>query len=257
MDIDEASYRRGGTGSAELSEKRSHRSICRSVRTDSSSATSTCCSSGRSAGRRTARLRRRTFRIIQKENLGICREALMEAVAETSEAFMDRYFGGENSPRMRSNRHCVNVAEGSIVPVLMGSNILARGIYTLLVDIVKYLPSPEKRTCTGINAKTNEVYMRITISQRQNPPISGKQSQILLLENIPFIKVNSGVLKTDDILFNQHKDVEEKVGKALRDAGQQAGGGKGELTRATVPWQSFPVRRRPILSPQRQSDSVY
>jgi len=30
-----------------------------------------------------------------KENLGICREALMEAVAETSEAFMDRYFGGE------------------------------------------------------------------------------------------------------------------------------------------------------------------
>ena len=43
----------------------------------------------------------------------------------------------------------VNVAEGSIVPVLMGSNILARGIYTLLVDIVKYLPSPEKRTCTG------------------------------------------------------------------------------------------------------------
>ena len=30
-----------------------------------------------------------------KENLGICREALMEAVAETSEEFMDRYFNGE------------------------------------------------------------------------------------------------------------------------------------------------------------------
>lgn len=60
----------------------------------------------------------------------------------------------------------MNVAEGSIVPVLMGSNILARGIYTLLVDIVKYLPSPEKRTCTGINAKTNEGFtMRITNSQ--------------------------------------------------------------------------------------------
>ena len=40
----------------------------------------------------------------------------------------------------------------------MGSNILARGMYTLMVDIVKYLPSPEKRECTGINAKTNEVY---------------------------------------------------------------------------------------------------
>ena len=30
-----------------------------------------------------------------KENLGICREALLEAVAETSEEFMERYFNGE------------------------------------------------------------------------------------------------------------------------------------------------------------------
>ena len=125
-----------------------------------------------------------------KENLGICREALMEAVAETSEEFMDRYFGGEEFSEDEIRQALrVNVAEGSIVPVLMGSNILARGIYTLLVDIVKYLPSPEKRTCTGINAKTNEVYNAITISQRQNPPISGKQSQILY-GNIPLLKSN-------------------------------------------------------------------
>lgn len=69
----------------------------------------------------------------------------MEAVAETSEEFMDRYFGGEEFSEDEIRQALrVNVAEGSIVPVLMGSNILARGIYTLLVDIVKYLPSPEK-----------------------------------------------------------------------------------------------------------------
>ena len=66
-----------------------------------------------------------------KENLGICREALMEAVAETSEEFMDRYFGGEEFSEDEIRQALrVNVAEGSIVPVLMGSNILARGIYT-------------------------------------------------------------------------------------------------------------------------------
>ena len=27
------------------------------------------------------------------------------------------------------------------------------------------------------------------------------------------IKVNSGVIKTDDLLYNQHKDTEEKIGK--------------------------------------------
>ena len=92
-----------------------------------------------------------------KENLGICREALVEAVAETSEEFTD--ISSERSfLMMKSGAALANVLEGSIVPVLMGSNILARGMYTLMADIVKYLPSPEKRSCTGINTKTNEVY---------------------------------------------------------------------------------------------------
>lgn len=81
-----------------------------------------------------------------KENLGICREALMEAVAETSEEFMDRYFGGEEFSEDEIRQALrVNVSDGSIVPVLMGSNVLARGMYTLMVDIVKY-PSESGKT---------------------------------------------------------------------------------------------------------------
>ena len=149
-----------------------------------------------------------------KENLGICREALMEAVAETSEEFMDRYFGGEEFSEDEIRQALrVNVAEGSIVPVLMGSNILARGGYTLLVDIVKYLPSPEKRTCTGINAKTNEVYNADYDFAKAKSAYIWKTIADPFIGKYSLIKVNSGVLKTDDILFNQHKDVEEKVGK--------------------------------------------
>jgi len=149
-----------------------------------------------------------------KENLGICREALMEAVAETSEEFMDRYFGGEEFSEDEIRQALrVNVAEGSIVPVLMGSNILARGIYTLLVDIVKYLPSPEKRTCTGINAKTNEVYNADYDFAKAKSAYIWKTIADPFIGKYSLIKVNSGVLKTDDILFNQHKDVEGKVGK--------------------------------------------
>ena len=149
-----------------------------------------------------------------KENLGICREALMEAVAETSEEFMDRYFGGEEFSEDEIRQALrVNVAEGSIVPVLMGSNILARGVYTMLVDIVKYLPSPEKRTCTGINAKTNEVYNADYDFAKAKSAYIWKTIADPFIGKYSLIKVNSGVLKTDDILFNQHKDVEEKVGK--------------------------------------------
>ena len=149
-----------------------------------------------------------------KENLGICREALMEAVAETSEEFMDRYFNGEEFSEDEIRQALrVNVAEGSIVPVLMGSNILARGMYTLMVDIVKYLPSPEKRECTGINAKTNEVYPANYDFAKPKSAYVFKTIVDPFIGKYSLIKVNSGVLKADDVLYNQHKDVEEKIGK--------------------------------------------
>lgn len=149
-----------------------------------------------------------------KENLSICREALMEAVAETSEEFMERYFNGEEFSEAEIRQALrVNVAEGSIVPVLMGSNLLARGMYTLMVDIVKYLPGPDKRTCAGINAKSNEVYNADYDFSKPKSAYIWKTIADPFIGKYSLIKVNSGVLKTDDILLNYHKDAEEKIGK--------------------------------------------
>lgn len=149
-----------------------------------------------------------------KPNLEICRDALMEAVAETSEEFMDRFFSGEefSEYEIRSALR-TNVVDGSVIPVSMGSSILAQGIYTLLDDIVKYLPSPEKRPCKGVNMKTNEVFdgdydiakpKSAYIFKTIVDPFIGKYS---------FIKVDSGVLKTDDVLYNSEKNMDEKIGK--------------------------------------------
>lgn len=148
------------------------------------------------------------------EHLATYREALMEAVAETSEEFMDRYFNGEEFSEDEIRQALrVNVSEGSIVPVMMGSNILARGIYTLLVDIVKYLPSPEKRNCAGINAKSNEVFQADYDFSKPKSAYVWKTIVDPFIGKYSLIKVNSGVLKTDDVLYNHHKDVEEKIGK--------------------------------------------
>ena len=141
-------------------------------------------------------------------------EALVEAVAETSEEFMDRYFGGEefSDDEIRAALRA-NVLEGSIVPVLMGSNILARGMYTLMADIVKYLPSPEKRSCTGINTKTNEVYNADYDFAKSKSAYVFKSIVDPYIGKYSLIKVNSGVLKTDDVLYNYHRDCDEKIGK--------------------------------------------
>ena len=149
-----------------------------------------------------------------KENLGICREALLEAVAETSEDFMERYFNGEEFSEDEIRQALrVNVIDGSIVPVLMGSNILARGMYTLMADIVKYFPSPDRRECAGINTKTNEVYQAAYDFAKPKSAYIFKTIVDPYIGKYSLIKVNSGVLKTDDLLYNYHRDCDEKIGR--------------------------------------------
>lgn len=149
-----------------------------------------------------------------KENLGICREALLEAVAETSEDFMERYFNGEEFSEDEIRQALrVNVIDGSIVPVLMGSNILARGMYTLMTDIVKYFPSPDRRECAGINTKTNEVYQADYDFAKPKSAYIFKTIVDPYIGKYSLIKVNSGVLKTDDLLYNYHRDCDEKIGR--------------------------------------------
>ncbi len=151
------------------------------------------------------------------------RELLIEAVAETSEDFMERYFDGDefSDDEIRQALR-VSVADCDIVPVLMGSNPQARGMYTLMVDIVKYLPGPDKRECSGINAKTNEVFQANYDFSKPKSAYVFKTMVDPFVGKYTFIKVNSGVIKTDDALWNHHKDTEEKVGKLYVLRGNKA-----------------------------------
>ncbi|MCD7836035.1 MAG: elongation factor G, partial [Lachnospiraceae bacterium] len=149
-----------------------------------------------------------------RANLQICRDTLMEAVAETSEEFMERYFGGEvfSEAEIRAALR-TNVCDSSIVPMTMGSNILCQGMYTLLDDIIKYFPSPENRRVAGINLKTNEIYNADYDFAKAKTAYIWKTIADPFIGKYSLIKVNSGVIKTDDLLYNADKDIEEKIGK--------------------------------------------
>ncbi len=149
-----------------------------------------------------------------KPNLQLCRDTLLEAVAETSEEMMERYFGGEvfSEAEIRAALR-TNVCDGSIVPVSMGSNTLCQGVYTLLDDIIKYLPSPENRQVAGINMKTNDIYHADYDFSKAKSAYIWKTIVDPFIGKYSLIKVNSGVLKTDDLIYNVDRDIEEKVGK--------------------------------------------
>ena len=158
-----------------------------------------------------------------EKNLGICREALMEAVAETSEEYMERYFSGDEftyeevSQALREH-----VVEANIVPVLMGSGINAQGARMLLTSIDKYFPAPDKYECVGVDVSTGERFVakyndEVSLSARVFKtivdPFIGKYS---------LMKICTGSLKADSTIYNVNKDAEERVAKVYVLRGKDA-----------------------------------
>ncbi len=149
-----------------------------------------------------------------KPNLESYRETLMETVAETSEDFMERYFAGETFTEAEIRAALRNnVIDGSIVPMTMGSSTLCYGVYTLLDDIIKYLPSPENSKIAGVSMKTNDIFEANFDFSKSKSAFIFKTIVDPFIGKYSLIKVCSGVFKPDDMIYNLDKDVEEKVGK--------------------------------------------
>ena len=149
-----------------------------------------------------------------KENLAICREALLDAVAETSDEFMERYFNGEEFTfsEIRAAMK-FNVCDGDIIPVSMGSSTEIRNIHNLLNDIVELFPSPDKKACNGINMKTNEIFEANYDFSKAKSAYVFKTIVDPFIGKYSLIKVSSGVIKSDDTLYNQERETEEKLSK--------------------------------------------
>ncbi|HBA62552.1 MAG TPA: elongation factor G [Lachnospiraceae bacterium] len=142
------------------------------------------------------------------------REKLLEAVAETSDDFMERYFAGEefSIEEIRAALR-TNVMDGSIVPVGMGTNLEAHGVANLLSDIVRFFPSPDKKECVGIKRTTNEIFEANYDFAKAKSAYVFKTMVDPFIGKYSFVKVCSGVLKGDDVLYNATSETEEKLGK--------------------------------------------
>ena len=155
-------------------------------------------------------------------NLKILRDSLMEAVAETSEEFMDRYFEGDefSIEEIRAAMR-TEVMDGDIVPVAMGSNVQAQGVANLLSDIVRFFPSPDKRSCAGIHRTKSEIYEADYDFSKAKSAYVFKTMVDPFIGKYSFVKVCSGVLKGDDVLYNADADAEEKPGKLYTMCGNK------------------------------------
>ncbi len=151
------------------------------------------------------------------------RDALMESVAETSEEFMDRYFGGEEFSQAEIYASlATNVAECALVPVGMGSPVNLQGVTNLLDDIISFFPNPSQLKRAGLDKNSNATFEADYDFQKPKSATVFKTIVDPFLGKYSLIKVCSGVIKNTDVLYNVDQDTEEKLNKLYVLQGSKA-----------------------------------
>ena len=154
-----------------------------------------------------------------------CREALMEAVAETSEEFMDRYFEGDEFTEdeiIDALRASIN--EGSVVPVQCGSGLYNISVQNLIKTCVEFLPSPIRDNVKifGKDPRTDKEYNVDYDSRRPFSAYVFKTIVDPFIGRYSLIKVCSGTLKNDAVIYNYERDTEEKMSRLYLLRGKDA-----------------------------------
>lgn len=143
-----------------------------------------------------------------------CKNMIVEAVAETDEALLDKYFSeGTLSDEEIYNGLINGCAKGEITPVMCGSAFSGIGIETLLEDIVECFPSPAN--AEPLKAKDLKNDSEKSIKFDENAPLSAFVFKTIadpFVGKLSLFKVITGKIKSDSTVYNANKDKAEKIG---------------------------------------------
>ncbi len=150
-----------------------------------------------------------------EDEAAVIRSMLEEAVAETSDDLMEKFFAEENFTEDEMfNGIRTGIVDGSVTPVIMGAATLNLGIRIMIENVIKFLPPTNavKPTIEAINPKTEEP---VEINCDENEPFSAFVFKTIAdpyVGRLSIFKVTSGVLKKDAMVKNVNKNIAEKIG---------------------------------------------
>ena len=146
------------------------------------------------------------------------REKLIEAIAETDEELMEKYFAGEEltEDEIKKGIKAATLAI-TMIPMTCGTAFKNKGVQPLLDAVVDYLPAPtEVEAIKGEDPKTGE---EIEVPADDNAPMSGLAFKIMtdpFVGKITFVRFYSGVAKKGTHIINSTKNKKERIGRLLR-----------------------------------------
>ena len=149
-------------------------------------------------------------------------DALKEAVAETDEALMDRFFEGDDFSyaEMINGLH-QGVEDLSLFPVLCGSGVTCLGSLMLMDHIIDLLPNPVQgnyHKATNAEGKVEE----FVVSPGGVPSAFVWKTVSDQYGKYSFIKVLSGEITSDTTLVNSRTGETEKLGRLYNMCGKKS-----------------------------------
>jgi elongation factor G len=147
------------------------------------------------------------------------RAKLLETVAETSDALMEKFFAGEEITvaEIKAAIRKMTV-KSEIYPVLCGSAFKNKGVQPMLDAVIDYLPTPldvESVVGLDIRDETKEIIREA----KSDAPFSALAFKVMshpFFGRLTYIRVYSGKAASGDQVLNSTKDKKERIGKLFQ-----------------------------------------
>ena len=191
------------------------------------------------------------------------REKLVEAVAETDDALIEKYLGGEELTleELKTGLRKAT-ASGSVFPILTGSALQSIGADFLLDAIVDYFPSPGERDVAVMKGSKEE-----TLEPGESGPLAAlvfKTTADPYVGKLTYFRVYSGAIDSNSQVWNGTHNSAERIGQLfmLRGKSQEPVPrvGAGDIgavaklnvtnTGDTLCAQNQPLQLPPIIFPK-------
>uniref|UniRef100_UPI004047C120 elongation factor G n=1 Tax=Aquiluna sp. TaxID=2053504 RepID=UPI004047C120 len=147
------------------------------------------------------------------------RAQLVEAVAETSDELMEKYFGGEELSVAEIKAAIRKITINSeMYPVLCGSAFKNKGVQPMLDAVIDYLPNPlDVPPVEGGNPRDEED--RLIRNPDPNEPFSALAFKVVshpFFGRLTYIRVYSGRVEGGSGVVNSTKGKKERIGKLFQ-----------------------------------------
>ncbi len=147
------------------------------------------------------------------------RTILLETVAETDEALMEKYFAGEELSEKEIKGAIRKLTVSStLYPVLCGSAFKNKGVQPMLDAVIDYLPSPLDVPATEGGDPNNEE-IRLTREPKVDAPFAALAFKVMthpFFGRLTYIRVYSGQADSGAQVVNSTKGKKERIGKLFQ-----------------------------------------